>query len=54
MYTFFFRLQVPTLTGHEQGTDDSSSWGLIAGLTASILFVIIIVGFLVYRRVNSK
>lgn len=49
--SYFFRLQAPTGPGREQGTDDSStSQGLIAGLTASILAVVIIVGFLAYRR----
>lgn len=44
-------LQAPTRTGREQGTDNSSSsQGLIAGLTASILAVFIIIGFFAYRR----
>jgi len=49
--SFLFRLQAPTRPGREQGADDSSSsQGLIAGLTASILAVVIIIGFFAYRR----
>jgi len=49
--SFLFRLQAPTGTGREQGTDNSSSsQGLIAGLIASILAVVIIIGFFAYRR----
>jgi len=49
--SFLFRFQAPTRPGCEQGTDDSSSsQGLIAGLAASILAVVIIIGFFAYRR----
>ena len=49
--SFFFRLQAPSGPGREQGSGDSnSSQGLIAGLTASILVVVIIVGLFAYRR----
>jgi len=49
--SFLFRFQAPTSPGREQGIDDSrSSQGLIAGLTASILAVVIIIGFFAYRR----
>jgi len=49
------RNTAPTRPGREQGTDDSrSSQGLIAGLTASILAAVIIIGFFAYRRCYLK
>lgn len=53
----FSLLQAPARPnpGSERRTDNnSSSLPLIAGLTASVLAIFVIIGFLVYRRRNSK